>query len=259
VLYLHELAFAKSLALQAGKLMSASLQVGHEATRKPDNSFVTKIDLAINRLVIESANKEFPADGILGEEESYLPADHARVWVVDPIDGTFAFKSGIPTSTVLIGLVENDEPVVAIIYNPFVNQLFSASKGSGAFLNGSRVSVNRNYTSLNGTPVGVTGPHASKLLDASLVRSRLETKRAHLWSLGSTGYEMALVGAGQFAGQIFGGNTRHDVMSGDLFIREAGGKVTDLKGGPLRYDKPVNGAIASNGILHEQLLNLVRN
>jgi fructose-1,6-bisphosphatase/inositol monophosphatase family enzyme len=91
------------------------------------------------------------------------------------------------------------------------------------------------------------------------VRYDLARKNARAQIVGSTGYETALVGAGQFDGQIFGNHTRHDILFGALFVSEANGQVTDLEGRPLDFSQPLtSGAILSNGKLHEELLAAVK-
>lgn len=258
--YSDELTFAVQLAKNVGSLIKDNLRIGYVSELKYDLSHVTDIDKLINQQIIDAVGKQYPADGVLGEEQSNLHDSDERVWVCDPLDGTFPFKCGVPTSMVMIALIADGEPVVSVAYNPHVDQLFFATLGNGAFLrdhHGKRkVTVNTSFDTLERAPIGMTGPNNSKFMQINDIHYALRKSGARIEVLGATGYELSLVGAGQYAGQIFGYHTRHDMIAGDLFIREAGGKVTDLHGNRLTYDQELKGALASNGILHDRLLAL---
>lgn len=259
--YSEELTFAVQLAKKVGVLIRDNLKVGYASELKYDLSHVTEIDKLINRQIIDAVKKQYPADGVLGEEQSSLHSSDERIWICDPLDGTFPFKCGVPTSMVMIGLAVDGEPVVSVAYNPHVDQLFCATLGGGAFLKDRhgerRVSVNTSFNILDRAPIGMTGPNNSKFMQVNDIHYALRKAGARIEVLGATGYELSLVGAGQYAGQIFGYHTRHDMIAGDLFIREAGGKVTDLRGNRLTYGQELEGAVASNGVLHDQLLALI--
>lgn len=254
--YQTELTFAIDLARRMGELIRNNLQVGHDFSFKRDGSTITKLDTTINRLVIETVQQTYPDDGILGEEQSAMTGKEKRLWVVDPVDGTFPFKSGIPTSCVLLALLDEYQPVLGVTYNPHVDQLFMAVRGQGAFVqdrHGKRqVRVNE-HAALHDAPVGVTGSISGTELDIPHFRAALEDAGGRPQILGSTGYEIAMVGAGQFDGQVFGYTTRHDIAAGAVFVTEAGGKATDLTGAPLDFRKPLHGAIISNGFIHKDL------
>ncbi len=260
--YQTELDFAMQLVRKVGTLISANLTVGHAFDFKKDGSTLTAIDLAINQRVIKALKKKFPADGVLGEEESSLTGNEKRIWVLDPIDGTSPFKSGIPTSCVMLALLVEYQPILGIIYNPHVNQLFFAVRGQGAYLedrHGRRaIQVNRDFTTLTDTPVGMTGSISGPAFDIPAVRNALGDAGAKPNILGSSGYEMAMVAAGQFGANLFGYPFRHDIAAAAVIVPEAGGKITDAHGQALDFTQPLRGAIISNGSLHQQLVDLVR-
>jgi fructose-1,6-bisphosphatase/inositol monophosphatase family enzyme len=259
--YAHELAFAQGLAREVGVLMSDSLRIGRDFELKVDGSTLTDLDVSINRRVIEVVQAAYPRDGVLGEEESALTGREERIWIVDPIDGTFPFRCGIPTSCVELALMVGFEPVLGVIYNPYVEQLFFAVQGEGAQLQDRqglrRLEVNKTLTDLKGAPLGVTGSISGPVFDVPAVRSAADKALARPSILGSTGYELAMVVAGQFGGQLFGYPFRHDLAAAAVLIPEAGGKVTDVLGRPLDFSRPLRGAVSSNGTLHEELLRLV--
>lgn len=139
--YERELTLAKSLAERAGQIGIEFQQRGVEAEQKPDESPVTAADRACEKLIVEGIAKEFPDDGILGEEGANRESRNGRKWIVDPIDGTKDFIRGIPLWAVLIGLEEDGEIVAGVAYSPCQNWLLWASKGEGSWANGKPIRV----------------------------------------------------------------------------------------------------------------------
>lgn len=257
--YTKEKDFAIALVKEVSGLMRSNLQIGHHSELKSDNTHVTKIDKQINRRIIEAIREAFPQDGILGEEESHMQDTDERLWICDPLDGTFPFKCGMPTSMVLLALTEQGRPKVGVAYNPYIEQLFVAIEGGGAFVNDRQVFVSKSFTQLDRTPIGASGPNPGTVFDIVKVHNAINESGAKIQVLGVTGYEDVMVGCGQFGGQVFGGVTRHDIVVGDLFVTEAGGMATDIFGNELIYNsyQPPQGAILSNGVLHQELMSLV--
>jgi fructose-1,6-bisphosphatase/inositol monophosphatase family enzyme len=256
--YGEDAVFAVGLADRLGSLMCANLTVGRASRRKPDGTVLTDDDVANNTTAIEAVQSRYPRDSLLGEERSAMVHGSSRVWVLDPIDGTRSYKWGVPVSTVLLGLMVDYEPKLTVCLNPYVSQWFMAAAGKGAYLNGQPCTVSTR-DELAKSVVGTSGPSNGKLLDATGARYDLARQGVRVQTIGSTGYESALVGAGQFDGQAFGGPTRHDMVFGGLFIPEARGKVTDLDGAPLDYSRPLaRGAVSSNGAVHDKLLAAIQ-
>jgi fructose-1,6-bisphosphatase/inositol monophosphatase family enzyme len=256
--YGEEAQFATTLAYRLGNLMCANLTVGHAARSKVGGSRITDDDVLNNQTAIEAVKSRFPRDSLLGEERSNMISGSRRVWVLDPIDGTRAYEWGVPVSTVLLGLMVDYEPQLVLCLNPYVSQLFMAADGKGAYLNGEKCAAS-GRSKLAKSIIGTTGPSDGELLDITGARYDLGRKEARAQIVGSTGYESALIGAGQFDGQIFGGSTRHDILFGSLFIPEAkGGQATDLRGDPLDFSQPLtHGAVLSNGKFHDELLGVI--
>lgn len=137
----HEVDVAKSLAKEAGALALEYQEKGITAEEKSDESPVTAADRACEALIVERLSREFPDDGILGEEGANRPGSSGRRWIVDPIDGTRDFVRGIPLWAVLIGLEADGEVVAGAAHCPRQNMLVWAHKGGGTWSNGSRVHV----------------------------------------------------------------------------------------------------------------------
>jgi histidinol-phosphatase len=139
----REVRLAKLMAQEAGSLALDYQRRGVTAEAKSDESPVTEADRACERLIVEHISREFPADGVLGEEGADRVSESGRRWIIDPIDGTRDFVRGIPLWAVLIGLEQQGEVVVGAAYCPGQNLLLWASKEGGAWANGARIRVSR--------------------------------------------------------------------------------------------------------------------
>jgi len=226
--------------------------------RAADCDPVTTADLEADACLREILHGTYPEYGWLSEETVDSPERLARtsVWIVDPIDGTKEFVSHIPEWAVSIALVEDGEPTVGVIYNPAADELFSAVKGGGTFLNGKRVFCTE----------------TANLADACLIVSRSEDARgevaplrphlAEVRPVGSVAYKLAVVAAGRADLNVsVQAKNEWDVCAGDLLVREAGGGMVDLKGRVRAYnqrDPLIRGGLAAgNSALTEQMLALV--
>ncbi len=223
---------------------------------KGDGSPVTKTDLAINRMVVEEVQKNFPGHGVLGEEESSLIADAEFTWVCDPVDGTIPFSHGTPTCVFSLGLTQKGNPILGVAYDPFLDRMFFAQTGLGSTCNGQVLTVSKKDT-LAGAYVS-SGIWKGMHFKMPLFMSDLVFREgAESFPMGSVVYNAALLAAGEIDGVIFSATTAHDIAAAKVIVEEAGGTVTDLYGNDQHYDKPIKGAILSNGLIHGQLIKLV--
>ncbi len=219
---------------------------------KKDRSPVTTADLAVNQILRESLLAAYPQDAWLSEESPDDPhrLQNRRVWIIDPIDGTKYFMRGVPQYAISVALVESQRPVVAAVYNPATDELFSAVRGSGAWLNGQPIHVS---LARDGRPVILVNPPA---LERGLFRT-IETA-AECRPMGSIAYTLALVAAGRADATLnLDGLNEWDVAGGVLLIEEAGGMVSDRNGSPLLFNQQktsVHGILAANKELVDRLL-----
>jgi myo-inositol-1(or 4)-monophosphatase len=254
-----ELDLAIGAAREAGGIVRSLYGTGLPAVEKGDrgDSPLTAADTRANEALRRAIRGAFPDDGWLSEE-SRDTADRLakrRVWIVDPLDGTKEFVRSIPELAVCVALVEDGVPIVGVTYNPIREEMFAAARGVGA--------------TCNGTPIRVS--EVAELTRAVLLASRSETERGE-WDgfrgrfridvCGSVAYKLSLIATGQ-ADATFSLTPKNewDVCSSACIVECAGGRVTDLAGRPLRYNRAnpkLTGVIASNGLLHEPLLELVR-
>lgn len=251
----------KRLAVRAARaageiIRSLYDEKGAAVSTKAGGSPVTRADVEANRAIHRVLRGAFPEDGWLSEETADSPErlSRRRVWVVDPMDGTREFIQKIPEFAVSVALVEDGRPVVAVSYNPASGELFCAARAAGATRNGERIAVSPTST----------------LPSASVLASRSEHSRGEwdacdgmfqITPVGSAAYKLSLVASGKFdATFTLVPKNEWDVCAGALILEEAGGTVTDLDGRPLNYNRKatlLEGLVASNGLLHGQILDLV--
>ncbi len=249
--------FAIHLAHQAGEIMLKHFTIGVEKQDKADGTPVTIADKAINHLVIKSIKENYPEHAIQGEEASYLKKGAEYVWVCDPIDGTIPYTFGTPISQFFLAVVKNGEPILGVLYDPYMKRLYHAVKGEGAFLNKQKIQVNSHTNLQTGKYLALPSQKTPLLDSGSLLH---EANRRGLWSCNFLcfTYEAVMIATGQFVGNIFGYSSAHDVAAIKVIVEEAGGKVTDLLGKEQRYDQSINGAIVSNALVHDELVNLIK-
>lgn len=257
-IYEQQLDFAKGLAQEAGEVMLQHFQVGVPSEQKEseDNTPVTIADKAIYRLVIDSITQQYPTHAVIGEEES-LPKENAEfTWVCDPIDGTIPFVIGMPTNVFSLALVDNKngQPVVAVVYDPYMKRKYWATKNGGAFLNDLPIQVSA-ISEIKDALVGGSGGRSNVLKTAEYKAAVIAACYRPV-IVSCVMYEAMLVATGQIAATIFPGAGCHDAVSAKLIVEEAGGKVTDVFGGEQHYNQPIKGAIISNGRVHNELVEL---
>lgn len=250
-----ELAFAKELAYEAGEIMKKYFRADQQIEIKDDNTPVTIADKTVNDVVIEKIRSAFPDDGVMGEEASWH-TNRERLWVCDPIDGTIGYTMRIPTSMFSLALVIDGKPVLAVAYNPRVDELYYAVQDGGSFMNGQPIKVSSKAWGED-TRI-TTSSHEGIFRSKELVQS-LKDQKVYVHALLGLVHQGCLIAEGAIEGRIFLYNGAHDIAAVKLIIEEAGGKVTNLEGNEQRYDQPINGAIMSNGLIHNKLLEIYEN
>lgn len=236
---------------EAGAIARAAFERPHKAWSKKDGSPVTEADLAVNRYLAEHLRGARPAYGWLSEESEDDPArfSAARVFVVDPIDGTIAFLKRRPHFTVCAAVVADGRPVAGAVYNPMTDESFAAAKGEGARLNGVPIRVSER-TELAGSRI---------LASRSVFQDgRFGWPELHQENRNSSAYRLALVAAGVFDAAIsLTGKHDWDIAAAELIAEEAGALVTTRDGKGFRYNRAVPvqpSTIAAGAALHAVIL-----
>lgn len=241
--YTQHLLVATDLAHTAGTIIRDNLKLNQDIKWKKDHTPVTAIDTQINDLVITELHKHFPNHSILAEEKSDMSHSQEYIWVCDPIDGTHPFMHGIPLSTFTLALVKNGQPVLGVIYDPYMKRMYTAEKGKKTHVNG-KVITTTTDTSLSNATVGTCFWKENLSTILPLV-NKLENNRIHVFDYGSISYMDALVACGEFSAVVFPGLSVHDSAAAKIIVEEAGGVFTSLTGEVDRYDRPVHGHIAA--------------
>jgi myo-inositol-1(or 4)-monophosphatase len=253
----RELNLAREAALSAGEILERYFRDrGFEIDQKGKDNPVTTADFDADHEIKRLLRPPFPEYGWLSEETADNPdrLSRRRVWIVDPLDGTKEFIKGIPEFVVSIALAEDGQPILGVTYNPIRREMFWCVRGSGCYMDSQAVRVTL-------TP---------SLEHATVLASRSETSRGEWKSyegklrvnpIGSVAYKLALVAAGR-ADATFTRTPKSewDIASGAALIVEAGGRITDIDGSEMRFNKPsvkLKGFVASNTLLHEEIERLV--
>lgn len=253
---------ARTAALAAGALLKPEAGRVHPAEAKGDGSPVTALDLEADRIIQTLLRRAFPAIPIVSEESSTPDAPGAnRFWLIDPLDGTRDFAAGSPEFAVHIALVDDGRPIVAVVLQPATGALFEATAGAGAFRSdrgrreGIRVSSTDQLTEFR---IGISrrspGERLTRLLTETPLGARAVPQGASL--------KITAVADGELDGTLCLHHREKawDSCAPGLIVTEAGGKITDVDGGPMTYGGSDlghhRGIVTSNGRCHEELCAL---
>ena len=250
------LEFAKRIALFAGKEMVKYFTSNKDISFKRDNTVVTKIDKDINHYLIEEVHRVYPLHSVIGEEEKSVK-DSSYVWVCDPVDGTGMYTNQVPVSVFSLALVIDGIPTVGVVYDPYLENLYTAILGEGAYCNGKKIHVNALNFGDKGYRLNYEMWNHAFVDTMQIAHDYLDTVKVS--SIGSVARSCMAIASGYFSADLFPGEEHGncDMAASYLIVSEAGGKVTDMYGNEQRYDQDIKGAIVSNGVSHEKLVEIV--
>ena len=203
-----------------------------QVSLKGPGDFVTNCDKKVEKILIEELQKARPSYSILSEEIGKITNDESFKWIIDPIDGTANFLHGIPHFAISIGLEHNKEIICGIIYDPIKDEMFTAEKGNGSYLNNQRMRVS-SRSQLKDCIIFTGGPkHDSKNKEISLKDYNNFSSKllVPIRKLGSASLDMAYVAAGRCDGFWQRDLNYWDIAAGIVLVKEAGGFVTDFCG-----------------------------
>jgi myo-inositol-1(or 4)-monophosphatase len=248
---------AVKAARRAGNLIHrAADNLDHlTVTKKSHADYVSEVDRAAERIIIESLLEAYPSHAILAEE-SGAQGESEYVWIIDPLDGTTNFLHGVPQYAVSIGLQHNGIMTQAVIYDPTKNDLFTATRGRGAFRNDKRLRVSKRKEMADSL-IGTGFPYTNfEHMDAYMaIFTDVMQKSAGLRRPGAASLDLAWTAAGRYDGFFETGLKPWDMAAGALLITEAGGMVSDLHGSDT-YLKTGH-ICAGNPDIHQQLLHII--
>ncbi len=202
-------------------------------TRKALFDYVTEIDAESEQLIIKTLRDAFPSHRILSEETlKESSSNDEYLWIIDPLDGTTNFIHKYPVFAISIALQYKDDIIIGAVYDPLRDELFTAEKGRGAFLNGQRIFVSRR-NSIEDAIITTGFPFRAKdrINDYLEVFKSLFLRCSDLRRAGSAALDLAYTASGRCEGFFELGLSAWDVAAGSLLVEEAGGMVSDFKGG----------------------------
>jgi myo-inositol-1(or 4)-monophosphatase len=206
---------------------------GLNVVEKARHDFASEVDAQAEKDIIRELKRAFPQHAFLGEEGGRQGRGR-HTFVIDPLDGTSNYLHGIPHFCVSIAMLDGQEPIHAVVFDPLRNEIFYATKGSGAYLNERRIRVTARQELTGALLITGFPPRERQRLALQLeaVRALLVEHQAEdIRRTGSAALDLAYVAAGRVDGYFEAGVKAWDIAAGMLLVREAGGKVCDFRGG----------------------------
>jgi myo-inositol-1(or 4)-monophosphatase len=250
--------FALATARQAGQLLRESYHQQHRLQYKSSEiDVVTEADLASEQLIVEAIKAEFPGHDILSEESPYelgtAASESRHLWLVDPLDGTVNYAHGFPAWGVTLAVAERGRVMVGVTYDPVRDEIFWAERGHGAWANGELMQVSstlrlRDALVATGFAYKRATLQDNNLREFGAVMPRVQGIRR----AGAAVLDLAYVADGRLDAYWEMYLSPWDWAAGCLFVEEAGGVVTDIRGEPWTLE--TDRLVASNGLLHDRLL-----
>ncbi|TKT75384.1 inositol monophosphatase family protein [Aquamicrobium sp. LC103] len=242
----------RSLARDFGEVQNLQVSL------KGPGDYVSQADRKAEEIIYQELSRARPGYSFLMEERGTVPGDDDQHrWIVDPLDGTTNFLHGIPIFSISIALERQGQIVAGVIYNPAMDELYTAERGGGAFMNDRRLRV-AGRAKLSDAVIGTGIPHLGRghhghaLIDLRNVMGEV----AGIRRLGSAALDLAYVAAGRMDGFFEDALAPWDMAAGILMVREAGGFASDRDGGQEMFD---NGTIvAGNEQMHKSLLKTLQ-
>lgn len=251
--------FAVYLARESGKIQREYYRKRFSIRFKGDINLVTDVDIACQERIVSLIEKEFPGDEVIAEEKDNTFDGTKNRWIIDPLDGTTNYAHGYPFFCTSVAYEVAGDIVAGAVYNPVFDELFYGTKGEGAFFHNEKLSVSgidRLKASLLSTgfpydlptnPSNNIGHFINFLHHAQAVRRD-----------GSAALNLCYVACGRFEGHWELRLNPWDMAAGDLIVREAGGVVTNIAGGPFSIYASDAGIVATNGLVHRQMIDVLR-
>src|SRR6266567_4388147 len=225
---------AVDIARESGALLAKFFTRPLEISYKRPSDLVTDADRRSEALIIERLQSQFPKHSIMAEEGGGGKTDSDYCWYVDPLDGTTNFAHGFPVFCVTLGLAYRDEVIAGVVYDPIREELFTAERSAGAYLNNQRIRVSR-VEKLSESLVATGFPPFAPNQEVNLSLYFRFTQLSHgVRRPGSAALDLCSVAAGRFEGFWELKLNSWDKAAGILLVTEAGGRVTDLSGQPVK-------------------------
>lgn len=228
-------------------------------TKRNAADLVTRADRMTEDLIVGLLRERFPSHGLVAEEGTAHAGQEYR-WIIDPIDGTTNFAYGLPVFSVSIALEHKGELLAGVVYHPSMDEMFAAERDRGGFLrrNGHEEPLKVSDRGTVANSIVATGlPYAIRETGRNIAETgRLMRTAIEVRILGSAALNLAYVAAGRIGAFWEPGLNAWDIAAGALLVQEAGGRVTDMRGGPFHVD--CRDVLATNGRVHDEMLRLLQ-
>jgi myo-inositol-1(or 4)-monophosphatase len=248
---------AINAARSAGSVLKEHLGKVERVEFKGAVNIVTEMDKKAEALIVSEIRENFPDHGILTEESKEKVTATPYRWIVDPLDGTTNYSHGYPVFCVSIAFEKKDEVLLGVVYDPMLDELFTAERGGGSFLNGKKIRVS-GTDSLDRSLLATGFPYDVRTSRSNNLDhfARFAVRAQAIRRAGSAALDLCYVACGRFDG--FWEMKLHpwDVAAGALIVKEAGGTVTDFKGGGFS----IHGGecLATNGLTHREMVEVLK-
>ncbi len=244
---------AIQMALDAGRILRRRFRTAVAVRQKGPADIVTAVDEEAQALIARRLRRYFPAHGILAEEGLDSKPDAEWRWIVDPLDGTKNFAHGVPSFCVAIAVERDSQVELGVVFDPIQEELFLGARGHGAWLNGRPIRVSR-APRLEEAFLTTGVPHRIRRFASSAGRTfaRFAAQSLGVRDRGAGALDLCYVACGRFDGYWEIDQSPWDVAAGGLIVEEAGGRMSNFRGGP--FDIFSGEMLASNGQIHEEML-----
>ena len=248
--------FARQLAVRAGKIQRTELGHIRDVEYKETDEMVTRVDRLCESVIVQGVSERFPHHNIVAEESEYPQTDNAYRWYVDPLDGTTNYVHGYRHFCVSIALEFEREIVLGLVYDPMRDEIFSATRNGGAFLNGHRISVSETGR-LDRSLLATGFPYDARKGQPNNMENfnRFSLASQAVRVDGSAALDLCHVAVGRFDGFWEMRLRPWDLAGGTLIVGEAGGRVSNFQNGRFRIDS--GEVLATNGLIHDQMVSIL--
>ncbi len=253
---MNYLEVAEETAREAAKVLLENLGKVKEIEFKAKNSLVTEVDKLSEKIIISNIKKNFPTHDIFAEESGKDLSDSDYLWLIDPIDGTTNYAHAYPFFSISIALEVKGEVIAGLVYDPVKDEMFTAEKGKGAFLNGEPISVSKS-DEINHSHLCTGFMHEVEwMVEANIRHFGNFIRRARAVRRdGSAALDLCYVACGRFDGFWELGLNPWDTAAAVLIVKEAGGHLCKFNGDAYSiYDKEI---LATNSIIDEQMMEIL--
>lgn len=253
---MNYLEVAENTAREAGVVLLENLGKVKEIEFKAKNSLVTEVDKLSEEIIISNIKKSFPSHAIFAEESGRDSETSDYLWLIDPIDGTTNYAHAYPFFSVSIALEVDGQVEVGLVYDPVKDEMFTAKKGEGAFLNGKPITVSKSH-SIEHCHVCTGFMHEVEwMVEANIKHFGNFIRRARAVRRdGSAALDLCYVACGRFDGFWELGLNPWDTAAAVLILKEAGGHVCTFTGN--EYNIYMKEILASNSIVHDQMIEIL--